>query len=282
MNVFNRRLELANCLETDFLKIFYYDFEKYYKETYRNYEYIRLCTIISGEKNLKIKGKQYKYDKNQIMLLSPYAEVEMEIEKPTEALVIEISDKLIESVKNKVSLDFSIEYNDDFNELLLERTSTNFDNVLKKISKLSLEKNKDKNFLIDLYSQELVYDMLHMKEINFMLNSNLNNPINKSIKIMKDNILEKITITDIADELNMSVSNFSSKFKSVVGVSPNIYLRSLKLNKAKRMLKSRSVTQVSSELGYDNISYFIKLFKRNYGITPKQYLLKDYNLETIV
>lgn len=282
MHVFNRRLELANCLETDFLKVFHYDFKKYYKETYRNYEYIRLCTIISGEKNLKIKGKKYKYDKDQIMLLSPYAEVEMEIEKPTEAVVIEISDKLIESVKSKVNLDFSIECNDQVNELLLKRTSVNFNKVLKKISKLFLEKNKDKNFLIDLYSQELVYDMLHMKEINFMLNNNLNNPINKSIKIMKENILDKITISDIADELNMSVSNFSSKFKSIVGVSPNVYFRSLKLNEAKKMLKSKSVTQVSSELGYDNISYFIKLFKDSYGITPKQYLLKDYNLKTTI
>ena len=93
--------------------------------------------------------------------------------------------------------------------------------------------------------------------------------------MMRDSICEKITITDIAQKLNMSVSNFSSKFKNEVGISPNIYLRRLKLNEAKNMLKFKNVTEVSMALGYDNISHFIKLFKKYYGITPKQYFLKE-------
>ncbi len=281
MNIFNRNLELINGLETDFLRIFYYDFEKYYKEKYKTYEYIRLCTILSGKKNIKIGDKRYKYDKNQIMLLSPYSEVEMEIVEPTKALVIEISDNLIEDVKNKINLDFNITSHRKFSQLLLKRKDVKFNHSLKKILDISLGECEDKGFLIDLYSQQLIYEMLHMKELNFILNNNFSNPINKSIKIMRDNIFEKITITDIAERLNMSVSNFSSKFKNEVCISPNIYLRRLKLNKAKEMLKYKNVTQVASELGYDNISHFIKLFKEYYGITPKQYFLKKNIVKSI-
>lgn len=274
MNIFNRDLELTNGLETNFLKIFYYNFEKKYKEKYKTYEYVRLCTILSGEKSIKIGDKCYKYDKNQIMLLSPHSEIEMEISKPTKALVIEISDALIEDVKNKIHLDFDGISHNRFNQILLSVDNIKFNDSLKKILNISLGKYEDKEFLIDLYSHELIYDMLHMKEVNHILNINSNNIINKSIKLMKDNILEKTTITDIAEELNMSVSNFSSKFKGEVGISPNTYLRNLKLNKAKEMLNYKNVTEVASALGYDNISHFIRLFKKYYGTTPKQYLLK--------
>lgn len=276
MNIFNRDLELTNELRTDFLRIFYYNFKKNYKEKYKTHEYIRLCTILSGEKNIKIGKRSYKYDKNQIMLLTPYSEVEIEILEPTKALVIEISDSLIENVKNKINLNFNANLNshNKFNELLLRKRDVKFDSSLKKILDISLGEYEDKSFLIDLYSQQLIYDMLHIKEISLILDTNFNNPISKSIKIMRDNIFEKITITDIAQKLNMSVSNFSLKFKNEVGVSPNTYLRKLKLNKAGEMLKFKNVTEVSSALGYDNISYFIKLFKGYYGMTPKQYFLK--------
>ena len=281
MDIFNRDLELANGLETDFLKIFYYDFEKYYKEKYKTYEYFRLCTILSGEKSIKIGDKCYKYDKNQIMLLSPHSEIEMEISKPTKALVIEISDALIEDVKNKIHLNFdNISYN-KFDQLLLNINDIKFNDSLKKILDISLGEYEDKEFLIDLYSHELIYGMLHMEEINYILSNDSNSVINKSIKLMKDSMLERITITDIAEKFNMSVSNFSSRFKNEVGINPNTYLRKLKLNKAKEMLNYKNVTEVASILGYDNISHFIRLFKEYYGMTPKQYFLKGDTLEKL-
>ncbi|QPJ86299.1 AraC family transcriptional regulator [Sarcina sp. JB2] len=275
MNIFNEELKLSNELKTDFLRIFYYDFEENYKEKYKTYEYIRLCIVLSGEKNIKIGKKRYKYDKNQIMLLIPYSEVEIEILEPTKALVIEISDRLIEEVKSKIKLNLDINSYNKFNGLLLRRRDIRFNSSLKKILDISLSDCEDKSFLLDLYSQQLIYDMLHMKEINFILDFSFNNPINRAIKMMRDSIFEKVTITDIAQKLNMSVSNFSSKFKNEVGISPNIYLRRLKLNEAKNMLKFKNVTEVSMALGYDNISHFIKLFKKYYGITPKQYFLKE-------
>lgn len=282
MKIFDKKIEGIGNLETDFLEIFYYDFEKNYKNTYKNYENIRLCTILSGEENIKINNKSYKYDKNQIMLLLPYSQVEIEVLKPTKVLVIEISNKLIEFVKEKIDLEVKNSFQLEARELLLSKDDIKFNESLEKIVHICLENDRDKLFLIDLYSQELVYDMLHMKEVNSILNNNYNNSINKSIKIMEDNILEKITITDIAEKVNMSVSNFSSKFKEEVGVSPNIYLRKLKLNKAKDMLKYKSVTEVSYDLGYYNISHFINLFKEIYGITPKQYFLNDIKLKKIV
>ncbi len=63
-------------------------------------------------------------------------------------------------------------------------------------------------------------------------------------------------------------------------MTPNDYLTNLKLNEVARFLKFSSVTEVAYDLGYENISHFIKLFKKKFGLTPKQYSLK-YSGEVI-
>ncbi len=50
MDRFDRQLELADGIETEYLRILYYTFEKNYIDTYKSYEYKRLCTIVDGEK----------------------------------------------------------------------------------------------------------------------------------------------------------------------------------------------------------------------------------------
>ena len=52
MDRFDRQLELADGIETEYLRILYYTFEKNYNDTYKSYEYKRLCTIVDGEKNI--------------------------------------------------------------------------------------------------------------------------------------------------------------------------------------------------------------------------------------
>jgi AraC-like DNA-binding protein len=69
----------------------------------------------------------------------------------------------------------------------------------------------------------------------------------------------------------MSESNFCQYFKKITGVTPKEYLTDLKLSKAKDMIKHTSITDAAFDLGYENISYFISLFKNKYGMTPKQY-----------
>ena len=51
MDKFDRNLELSDGLETEYLRLLYYDFNKYYNDIYKSYEYKRLCTIINGEKS---------------------------------------------------------------------------------------------------------------------------------------------------------------------------------------------------------------------------------------
>ena len=58
-----------------------------------------------------------------------------------------------------------------------------------------------------------------------------------------------------------------------MGETPNVYVTKKKMEKAELLLVTSdlSVKQVADSLGYEDYSYFNKLFKKNAGVTPQQY-----------
>lgn len=278
LSSFDRNLEILDGLETDYLRIFYYDFTEKYKDKYKSYEYNRLCTIIEGEKKVKISNNYtFKYDKNQFILLPPNSSVEMEINIPTKAIVLELNNDLIYDISNKISIDFKIETGKlIYNNVFIANNNSEIKKCISKIINTYNSSDKNKKFLIDLYAQEVIYNLLKIKGANLILNTEYKNPVYRAIKYMKENYNQSINIKDIARDLNMSESNFSLYFKKIVGVSPKDYLKHIRLSKAEELLKEYNVTEVAYSVGYENISHFIKLFKIKYGVTPKQYKKNFY------
>lgn len=269
---FNRNLELVDGLEADYLKLLYYDLSPMSCD-YKTYECSRLCTIIEGCKHVSINEDiNFTYKPNQFVLLPPHANVHMDIDVPTKALVFELNDKLFKKVTEKISIEMDADY-DALKEarFFLGNINDEVGKCLNKLTEVSARPDKNKEFLLDLYAQELVYFLVKIKGIQHVINFENDNPIHKSIKYIQDNISQAIYINQLAHDLNMSEANFSNNFKKIVGITPKEYITNLKLTKARDMLKNRNVTEVALDLGYENISHFIALFKNKYGITPKQY-----------
>lgn len=275
MDNFDRRTELVDGLETEYLRVLYYDFNNKYSGNYKSYDNIRLCTIIDGEKNVRINDNDnFTYNNSEFIVLPPNSTVNLEINIPTKALVFEINSSLIDSIAKKVCIEFENDLSCDINKnILYKEVSPELHNSFERILKTALSSEKNKEFLVDLYAQEMTYNLIKIKGVHDILNVDSNNFIHISVNMMKDNISEGITISEIASALNMSPANFSVKFKKVMGVSPNEYFTNIKLLEAKRMLKKESVTEVAYNLGYENISHFIGLFKDKFGMTPKKYML---------
>ena len=85
--------------------------------------------------------------------------------------------------------------------------------------------------------------------------------------------MNKITIADAAAEVQLSQSHFMKYFKNTMGTSFIDYLNDYRLTMASRLLLSSdsSILVISEEVGYDNLSYFNRAFKKRYGMTPSAY-----------
>lgn len=100
-------------------------------------------------------------------------------------------------------------------------------------------------------------------------------PINIGIELIESNPLSDISIEEIAKSCNVSSCYFRRLFKEYSGKSPLEYRMNLKLNMAKRMLENGESTleYIAEALNFESTSYFCRIFKKKFGITPGQYKL---------
>jgi AraC-like DNA-binding protein len=83
---------------------------------------------------------------------------------------------------------------------------------------------------------------------------------------------DKIELDRIAAAAFMSRFHYIRIFKQVYGRTPRHYLRDLRIEKAKELLKKgHSVTQVCFDVGYESLPTFSRVFKRGTGYSPKAY-----------
>ena len=92
-------------------------------------------------------------------------------------------------------------------------------------------------------------------------------------ELINENIRRQLMIRDLATIVNLSPGRLGHLFKSEVGVSPQRYANNVRLEKAKELLESGvlSVKEISSEIGFPNVSSFCRSFKARYSTTPREY-----------
>lgn len=98
------------------------------------------------------------------------------------------------------------------------------------------------------------------------------------LKYVETNYADKMTIESIASATGFSKSHFMKFFKQNMGSSFIDYLNDYRLTMAARLLISSSadVIHVAGETGFDNVSYFNRLFKRKYDCTPMEFREQKY------
>ncbi len=276
LNTFSRVDETQFAFSTNKVNMLYYDLPKHFQGEYNSYAAPRLCTILRGTKEVHInQSEQFRYQKEQCVLLPPHSTVYMSMSEYTQALVYEFSDDIVEDVSARVcdQLEFDVAIDLDYNHFKLEQLHSRIHALHERTQDILLSDDKNIDFLLDLTCQELVYELLKRKGCNQILSHHKNHPINRAIRLMKSRHFHGISISELAEEANMSLPNFSQKFKLVTNQTPKEYLTKLKLNQSKLLLNKLSVTDTALELGYENISHFIRLFKKQFGLTPKQFKL---------
>lgn len=97
--------------------------------------------------------------------------------------------------------------------------------------------------------------------------------VEKVISYMIENHSKNLTLLDLADYASVSPSYLGSIFKQVAGRSTIDYLIEIRINRAKNLLKDGfSVTETSKLVGFNDIYYFSRAFKKHEGVSPKKFI----------
>jgi transcriptional regulator GlxA family with amidase domain len=87
------------------------------------------------------------------------------------------------------------------------------------------------------------------------------------------NFQEDVQMESLADRAGMSPRNFVRRFKSATGETPIAYLHRLRIDAARHYLESehRSVQDICHAIGYEDLAFFRRLFRRHTGASPRAY-----------
>ena len=92
-------------------------------------------------------------------------------------------------------------------------------------------------------------------------------------RYLQEHLAEEVSLSVLAEEFHLSAQYISQLFKNELGVGFLTYLTNIRMERAKQLLLSTSlsIAEVSERSGYGDYRVFTKVFKKSEGITPSQY-----------
>lgn len=150
--------------------------------------------------------------------------------------------------------------------------------TLNKLIRECMSISVTKDALVDLALQELLVRIVQtqtVQRIDTGKSIDANSPIVAIAEYIRANITNPINLKDMSEKACMSTTSFYRYFKRELGMSPIEFILNEKIKHAKSLLKNPGiqVNEVCFMAGFDDCNYFIRIFKKYEGITPKQYQL---------
>lgn len=104
------------------------------------------------------------------------------------------------------------------------------------------------------------------------------------LNYIHEHYAQPLKLKQLADLINMSEGHFCRFFKQMVQKSPVEYLNHYRTQKACKQLENtdHKIVDIAMDVGFDNLSYFITVFKQHKGCTPSQYRKEFYEKVNLV
>lgn len=110
-------------------------------------------------------------------------------------------------------------------------------------------------------------------EARFQAMSRQERLLNNAMSYAQRHFREKISQSELSGRYGMSTYQFSRTFKGKFGITFSNYVTQMRVSEAKRLLSKRNltVTEVCFASGFNDVSFFIRMFRNITGTTPSQY-----------
>lgn len=208
---------------------------------------------------------------------------------PTSVFIININRKEFEEKIDAFSEDLSEELALIFKDLNGVNCVHNQDYYPLEISKLieefktcELDEFMKPVFLegkaYEILTSQIQYysDNLKGKHTKKLLRKSTIEKIEKAVDIIKKELDIRINVHKLAKRVGLNQNTLQSGFKILFKTSVNEYIKNYRLELAKTLLENSelNITEITYKIGINSRSYFSKLFKERYGISPNDYLIQ--------
>ena len=157
------------------------------------------------------------------------------------------------------------------------------------LSRAAINRGSDTNMVLQMNDRLItaimgsndIYDMCYQFQENmdifteslFFASDQSSMSIKKTAEYIAAHFAEDLTLAEVANEVHMNPTYLSTLFKQVTGMSFKEYLNHIRIEEAQRLLSNTSypIMQIALSCGFSDQSYFSKVFKKQTGLTPKQY-----------
>ena len=251
-------------------------------ETLHHHDNYEILYIKKGEYRFYVDEKIYDVKPGDILLITPNTlhKLEMNDNKENERIVISFSEKILD----KLSTTYT-SFSDIFTHI--EETK-NYLTRLTDESKVKIEFHLNKLLkyqFSDEFGEDLLFNAnfaMMLLEIYHIINNQDTNEyvyenklVTKCIDYVMNNLSKDISIDDIARVTNVSASTVSHTFKNTTGTSLHRYIIKKRLIEAKKLIRNNvDFVSIYSMCGFNDYSSFFRTFKKEYGITPKEYKMR--------
>ena len=203
-------------------------------------------------------------------------------ENPTQCIALAIDHQKIETTLGFLNERYP-RMGDDY--WTIHKNNYHFQNslevasLLNKIISICASNMPLKDILADISLQELIINIVQLQNRttldNPILTHSNSHPLSYITGFIQSHITEDIKLEVLSEKACMSKSTFYRSFKREYGISPLEYILSEKIKMAKILLSDTniSIKSVSIDCGFNDVNYFIRLFKKMEEITPRQYQL---------
>lgn len=140
---------------------------------------------------------------------------------------------------------------------------------------------------MDAYSGDMIIYLLSMVLLTLLRDAdapnvklktahalhNENEIIRRAQQYISAHIREKLSVPQVAKNVDVSPSYLTSLFHKNLQISPGEYIRRIKLQESKQMIRENSMnfTEIAAALQYSTVHHFSRQFKEKFGITPTEY-----------
>lgn len=287
---FSKERELSTLVENR--RIFTLDnLELNIYETYRasasvplRFDDLVMINMIQGKKVMHLEDtKAFDYLPGQMMVLPAMMDMHIDfpeatLDRPTQCTALTIRKEKIASVLTYLNEFYPKEQWTEWRmdpELFHLYNSIELADLVNKLFQIIMSENPVKDVLADLTFKELIIRLVQSQSL---MSLHMGKSPNKILLYLQDfirkHITEKISIDLLEKVAHMSKASLTRMFKRELGVSPMEYVIQQRIDKAKHLLLLTSnVKESCFGAGFNDVNYFVRLFKNRVGITPGAFIL---------